>query len=63
MAGVPVTSRVLQGTVAAIGPDVGPDISIGMHVVFRRPEGELPELAFMEEELILAKIERPTYGE
>ena len=62
MVGVPLTQRVLWGTVAGLGPDVPDDIEIGHHVIFRRPEGELPELAFMDYDLILGRLEYPDYG-
>lgn len=62
LAGVGIMDRVLQGTVVAIGPKVLEDIKLNDEVLFRRPEGELPELAFMDADLILLVVEVPTYG-
>lgn len=62
LAGVGIKDRVLQGTVVAIGPQVTEDIRLNDEVIFRRPEGDLPELAFMDADLILATLEIPTYG-
>jgi co-chaperonin GroES (HSP10) len=62
LAGVGIKDRVLQGTVVAIGPKVTEDIQVNDEVIFRRPEGDPPELAFMDADLILATLEIPTYG-
>lgn len=62
MAGVPLTAKALQGHVGGIGPDVR-DVEVGDEVVFRRPGGDLPEIAIMDEDLILGRLEFPTYGE
>lgn len=61
LAGVGIRDRVLQGTIVAIGPKVEEDIKLNDEVLFRRPEGELPELAFMDADLILLVVEVPTY--
>ena len=62
LAGVGIKDRVLQGTVVAIGSKVTEDLKLNDEVFFRRPEGALPELAFMDADLILATLEIPTYG-
>ncbi|KKM86176.1 hypothetical protein LCGC14_1281590 [marine sediment metagenome] len=62
LAGVGIKDRVLQGTVVAIGPKVTEEIQLNDEVLFRRPEGELPELAFLDAGLILLIVEVPTYG-
>jgi len=62
LAGVGIKDRVLQGTVVAIGPKVTEDINVNDEVLFRRPEGDPPELAFMDAGLILLVVEVPTYG-
>ena len=62
--GIDITEKVLQGTVAAIAPgvkDKSPELLVGDEVLFRRPEGPLPELAFMSVSLILARLEVPKY--
>ncbi len=61
MAGVPIAAKVLQGTVVAMGPEVV-DLALNDEVLFRRPEGELPELAFMDADVILGRLEIPDYG-
>lgn len=63
LAGVDILDRVLQGVVVAVGTKVEKcgEIAVGDEVIFRRPEGELPELAFMDADIILAKWES-TYG-
>lgn len=62
MAGVPIEAKALQGQVGGVGPDVC-DVRVGDEVIFRRPGGELPEIAILDEELILGRLEFPTYGE
>ena len=65
MAGVPIAAKVLQGTLVAMGPEVVkefPNLELNDEVLFRRPEGELPELAFMDADLIIGRLEIPDYG-
>ncbi|MCP4896868.1 MAG: hypothetical protein GY906_07820 [bacterium] len=60
---VPMSEKCLQGTVVAKAPDVTEEIQLNDEVLFVRPtEGELPELAFMSADLIIARLEYPEYG-
>jgi NADPH:quinone reductase-like Zn-dependent oxidoreductase len=56
LAGGPIAHKVLQGVVVALGPDVC-DLALGDEVLFRRPEGGFSELAFMDQDLILARLQ------
>ncbi len=62
MAGVPINAKALQGQVGGIGPDVR-EVEVGDEVLFRKPGGDVPDIAIMDEDFILGRLEFPTYGE
>ena len=64
-AGISVRDSMLRGKVVLVAPDVleEGELHAGDEVMFRRPEGPVPDLAFLDADLILATIEVPTYGE
>jgi len=62
ISGIDVRERVLRGVVSRIAPAVTIDVQVGDEVLFRRPEGELPEVALMDQELVLAVLSYPKYG-
>ena len=62
ISGIDVHEKVLQGVVRRIAPGVTVDVQLGDEVFFRRPEGALPEVAIMDQELLLAVVSYPKYG-
>lgn len=63
ISGTDINERVLQGVVRRIAPGVTVDVEIGDEVFFRRPEGQVPETAIMDQDLLLAVVSYPQYGE
>lgn len=56
ISGVDVSERVLQGHVLRVAPAVTVDVAPGDEVIFSRPEGMLPEVAILDQELLLAVV-------
>ena len=63
ISGTDINERVLQGVVRRIAPGVTVDVKIGDEVFFHRPEGQVPETAIMDQDLLLAVVSYPQYGE
>ncbi len=62
ISGTDIRERVLLGVVSRIAPGVTVDVKVGDEVLFRRPEGEVPATAIMDQELLLAVVSYPKYG-
>ena len=61
--GIFPTETALRGRVLGCAPGVMLGLEPGDEVLFRRPEGPLPEVTFVSEDQVLAVLTYPTYGE
>ena len=63
-AGISVRDTILRGKLVLVSAAVQEEGELrpGDEVMFRRPQGPIPELAFIDADMILATVEVPAYG-